>query len=83
MMQQWEYRSLTIRVGTDSGKMPGYFARGQTSRGIEENSMQQLNTLGAEGWELVSVLLLELGTIDAGPNYACAMLKRPRPPAPA
>lgn len=75
-MPQWEYTTLTLRISAGQGKMPGFFARGQVSRNITPDSQADLNVFGAKGWELVSVLLLELGTMESGPSYACAILKR-------
>lgn len=80
-MTQWEYTTLTLRLVAGQGKVPGYFNRSQTVRNVSEDSEHDLNTLGAQGWELVSVLLLDLGSVDRGPSYACAILKRPLPQA--
>ncbi len=77
---QWEYTTLTLRIAAGQGKVPGYFNRNQAVRNITDESEKALNLLGAQGWELVSVLLLELGSLDQGPSYACAVLKRPVAP---
>ncbi|MCE9613731.1 MAG: DUF4177 domain-containing protein [Lentisphaerae bacterium] len=76
-MQQWEYTTLTLRIAPGQGKVPGFFNRSQTVRNIAEDSERDLNKLGAMGWELVNVLMLEYGAMDVGPTYACAILKRP------
>lgn len=80
-MTTWEYTTLTLRVAPGQGKIPGYFNRQQTVRNVTDESEKALNELGAQGWELVNVLLLDMGTIEQGPTYACAILKRPLPPS--
>lgn len=79
-MITWEYRTLTLRVAPGQGKVPGYFTRQQAVRDVTAESEKDLNALGAAGWELVNVLLLDLGSAEQGPTYACAILKRPLPP---
>ena len=76
-MTRWEYTTLTLRIAAGAGKTPGYFNRPQAVRNVTEESERDLNLLGNQGWELVSVLLLDLGSMDHGPNYAAALLKRP------
>lgn len=81
-MSQWEYTTLTLRIGPGQGKMPGFFNRAQAVRNITPESEKDLNTMGALGWELVNVLLLDLGSVESGPTYACGVLKRPLAPKP-
>jgi hypothetical protein len=76
-MTRWEYMSVTLRIAQGQGKVPGFFNRAASVRYISAESEQELNTLGQLGWELVTVLLLDLGSVEAGPAHACAMLKRP------
>ena len=76
-MTHWEYRTHIIRLSTGQGKVPGYFNRSQPVRVVHPESLKDLNDLGRQGWELVSVVLLELGTVEAGPTAASAFLKRP------
>ena len=76
-MVHWEYRTLIIRITGGQGKMPGYFTRSQPVRVVDPDSEMELDELGRQGWELVNVLLLELGTVEAGPTAATAFLKRP------
>ena len=76
-MAHWEYRTLSLRISQGQDKRAGYFARAQTMRMIDPDSERELNDLGRQGWELVNVMLLELGTVEAGPSSAMAFLKRP------
>lgn len=76
-MAHWEYRTVTLRVTQGQDKQAGYFARSQTIRAIHPDSERELNDLGRQGWEMVSVMLLDLGSVESGPSTATAFLKRP------
>lgn len=76
-MQQWEYSTVVVRLTLSQGKLPGYFNRAQSVRNLSEESELELNRMGALGWELVNLVLLELGGIEGGPTYATAVFKRP------
>ncbi len=65
-MNHWEYKVLKLE--TESG----FFS------GTEFDSVElekELNRLGAEGWELVSVFSIE--KVKGGSKYVNATLKRP------
>lgn len=75
-MIRWEYRTLTLRISRSKSKMPGFFNRGELIRQVDPDSVNALNEIGAEGWELVSVSPLEFGTYGGGDGYAAAFFKR-------
>lgn len=60
--QKWEYKTVTVTPSTKSNRM----GTGAGDFSIIEQSEEQLNELGADGWELVSSYL-ELET--AFPNF--------------
>ena len=63
---KWEYR--TLKIGAEHG-----FLSGTDFDATELAS--QLNTLGAEGWELVSVF--EIEKVQGGTKFVVAVMKRP------
>lgn len=73
----WEYCSLPLRAAQGSGKRPGFFTRNELVRGIEDESEQAMAALGAAGWELVSVVMLDLGSFGTGATQLTAFFKRP------
>lgn len=65
-MNHWEYKVLKLE--TESG-----FFSGTEFDGNELE--KELNRLGAEGWELVSIFAIE--KVKGGSKYVNAALKRP------
>lgn len=65
-MQKWQYKSVEIDVSR--GLFGGDFSA--------ENLQTYLNTLGEEGWELISIVDLNAGR--GGSSSIIVTLKRPR-----
>jgi hypothetical protein len=76
-MTRWEYKTVYLKIASGADKKPGYFTRSEDFRSITDNSDGELQQLGAEGWELVSICLLDMGSFESGPQSAAAFLKRP------
>ena len=65
MKTQWEY--TTLKVPTDFGFFSG--------TDFDSNQLEnQLNALGMEGWELVSIFDIE--KVKGGSKFVVAVLKR-------
>jgi hypothetical protein len=76
-MTRWEYTTIYLKIASGADKKPGYFTRSEDFRMVTEDSENELNQMGAKGWELVSTCLLDLGTFESGPQSVTAFLKRP------
>lgn len=63
---RWEY--LTLKCRTDTGFFTG-------TNFDTETFDDQLNALGAKGWELVSIF--EINRHEGGSKFVNAVLKRP------
>jgi len=68
---------MTVKISQGMGKRPGFFTAADSVRAIADESEAELAELGRQGWELVSIILLDLGTFESGPSSAAAFLKRP------
>jgi hypothetical protein len=67
MKTQWEY--TTLKLATDFGFFSGTdFDTGQLA--------EQLNALGADGWEVVSIFDIE--KVKGGSKFIVAVMKRPK-----
>lgn len=71
----WDYYVLPLKVsGTTAGIISVF-----TSKNVKEESSLELARLGAEGWELISVIPVTAGAIGTSwSNAALAFLKRRR-----
>jgi Domain of unknown function (DUF4177) len=73
MTTRWEYHTLRLNIdmASDSWLSLSYHQE------LDGSSEDEITRLGREGWELVSVLPLELPGITSGTRNAIAFFKRP------
>ena len=70
-MAQWEYKVVPIKTRIHTDNIEG------TSTPVIEDAKKNLNTLGKEGWELVTVQDI---TLQDGRRFTVAYLKRQKQP---
>ena len=70
-MPKWEYKVIPIKTRIHSNMIDG------TSKPIIEDVQNDLDNLGKEGWELVTV---QDTTLQDGRRYTVAYLKRQKQP---
>ena len=76
-MTKWEYTQRTITLSPERVRHKGYFRKFDTAKKAHSTSIDELQALGEEGWELVSVLpSASLGSETAAES-ALAIFKRP------
>jgi hypothetical protein len=68
---QWEYKVIPIKTRIHSGTTNG------TIKPVIEDVQNDLNSLGKEGWELVTV---QDTTLQDGRRFTIAYLKRQKQP---
>ncbi len=68
---QWEYKVIPIKTRIHSSHTDG------TIKPVIEDVQNDLNSLGKEGWELVTV---QDTTLQDGRRFTIAYLKRQKPP---
>ncbi|MBI1248639.1 DUF4177 domain-containing protein [bacterium] len=66
MKVQWEYK--TLKISTSRGFFSGTDLNSDELAGL-------LNSEGADGWELVSTVSIDM--VNGGSKYLLAILKRP------
>ena len=81
-MASWEYKTLAIEIvqRSDPEKAANapWFSLHFPEQDVAEGAADHFDTLGDQGWELVSVIPLDPGGIVAGTRSAIAFFKRPR-----
>lgn len=76
-MTKWEYTQRTIILAPARVRQKGYFRRFDTAKKAHATSLDELQQLGEEGWELVSVLPAASLALDDSSESALAIFKRP------
>jgi hypothetical protein len=74
-MTTWEYKTLNLKISEKLDRNSGFFSL-EYLQDVVDGSEVELSQLGAEGWEMVSVMPIDSPGIAAGTRNAVAFFKR-------
>jgi hypothetical protein len=70
-VQTWEYKALVYNVSGSSGTLY------EDGKPVSGTPISRAPELGAQGWELITMTALQIGSVNPSPQYLY-WFKRPR-----